>query len=325
MNAFGRIFRIHIFGESHGDSVGIGIDGCPPGIKITKEDFKKDLIRRKSGAKGTTKRNENDKVHIISGIYNEYSTGSPITILFKNEDTESLHYKFRAHPRPGHADFTGDKKYHSFNDDRGGGHFSGRITVGLTAAGVIAKKICNPIDIKAKLIEIGGSADISKILNETIIEGNSVGGIIECKAINIPVGLGEPFFDSVESLISHAVFSIPGIKGIEFGSGFQAAKMKGSEHNDLLMNETGKTQTNNAGGINGGITNGNDLTFKVAVKPTSGISIPQETFHLKNGKIETLNIYGRHDTCFALRVPVIIEAVTACVLADLMLISNYNR
>ncbi len=322
MNTFGHIFRIHIFGESHGDNIGVTIDGCPAGISINPEDFKIDLARRKSGAKGTTARKEDDIPLIISGTHNNFTTGSPITILFKNKNTRSSDYNFKMHPRPGHADFTSNKKFNSYNDDRGGGHFSGRITAGLVAAGVIAKKIIPDIKIKAKLTEAGGQKDIAKAVDKAIKAGDSIGGIIECKISNVPVGLGEPFFNSTESLISHAVFSIPGIKGIEFGSGFDAAKMKGSEHNDLIINKFGKTTTNNAGGINGGITNGNDLFFRVAVKPTSSISLPQETFNFKKNTIDTLIIGGRHDACFALRVPVIIEAVTACVLADLYLIHN---
>ena len=322
MNTFGRIFRIHIFGESHGDSVGVVIDGCPPGIKISKEDFTNDLILRKSGAKGTTRRKETDEPQIISGIYNNYTTGSPVTILFKNADTRSSDYNFRKHPRPGHVDFVADKKYNSFNDDRGGGHFSGRITIGLVAAGVIAKKIIEPVNIKAELIEVGDKKEISKMIEAALSFGDSVGGLIECNITNIPIGLGEPFFDSVESLISHGIFSIPGIKGIEFGSGFKAAKMKGSEHNDLIIDANGKTNTNHSGGINGGITNGNDINFKIAVKPTSSISMAQETFNFETGKTEELTIRGRHDACIALRIPVIVEAVTACVLADLLMINK---
>ncbi len=322
MNTFGRIFRIHIFGESHGNFVGLTVDGCPPGIPIKIEDFKEDLLRRKSGAKGTTPRQEDDIPEIINGVHKNFSTGAPITILFKNKNTRSSDYDFKHHPRPGHADFVASEKYKSFNDDRGGGHFSGRLTLGLVAAGVIAKKIIPEIKITAKLIEAGGQTNISEVVDEAVKNGNSVGGIIECSAKNVPVGLGEPFFDSVESLISHAVFSIPGIKGIEFGSGFNAAKMKGSEHNDLIIDNNGKTKTNNSGGINGGITNGNEILFRTVVKPTSSIAIQQKTFNFTSGKTEPLKIKGRHDACFALRVPVIIEAVTACVLADLNMINK---
>ncbi len=319
MNTFGRIFRIHIFGESHGDFVGINIDGCPPGIPLHEKDFSSDLARRKSGAKGTTARKEADIPQIISGVYKGHTTAAPLTILFKNENIRSSDYDFRAHPRPGHADFTANTKYKAYNNDKGGGHFSGRLTVGIVAAGVIAKKIIPEINIRAKLKEVGGSKNIGKTIADCVKEGNSVGGIIECVADNIPAGLGEPFFDSAESLISHAIFSIPGIRGIEFGSGFDSAKMKGSEHNDMIIDKNGTTRTNHAGGINGGITNGNRLVFRLAVKPTSSISLPQQTFNFKEDKESTLKIKGRHDACIALRIPVIVEALTACVLADLNL------
>ncbi len=322
MNSFGRLFRVSVFGESHGAKVGVIIDGCPAGIAVNKDDFKKDLSRRKSGAKGTTPRIEPDTPEIVSGIFNGYTTGSPITILFSNNNTRSSDYNFSGVPRPGHADFVANRKFNGFNDARGGGHFSGRLTAGLVAAGVIAKKILDKIDIKATLTEAGGTQNIEKAIDEALQQGDSIGGVVECRATGLPVGPGEPFFDPVESLISHAVFAIPAIKGIEFGSGFNAAKMKGSEHNDAFTNETGKTATNHAGGINGGITNGNELVFRVAVKPTSSISKPQETFDFAAGKQTTLNIQGRHDTCIALRIPVIIEAVTAMVLADLMLIDK---
>jgi len=322
MNSFGRIFKIQIFGESHGHSVGVVIDGCPAGISIKENDFKYDLLRRKSGAKGTTSRKEVDIPLIISGIHKDYTTGAPISILFKNGNTRSSDYNFRNHPRPGHADFVANKKFNSFNDERGGGHFSGRITVGVVAAGVIAKKINPNIEIKAKLIEAGGNNNISEAIDDAIKKNNSIGGIIECTIKNAPIGLGEPFFDSVESLISHAMFSIPGVKAIEFGSGFNSAKMTGIEHNDLIINVEGKTKTNNASGINGGITNGNNIVFRIAVKPTSSIFKAQETFNFETNKIGNLQIKGRHDACFALRVPVIVEALTGCTLADLKMINN---
>jgi chorismate synthase len=321
MNGFGRKFRINIFGESHGKSVGVNIDGCPPGIEIDESDFVYDLDRRRSGAKGTTPRLESDLPELISGVFNGFTTGAPITIIFKNEDTRSKDYsKLREHPRPGHADFTAFKKFNGFNDYRGGGHFSARLTLGLVSAGVIAKKIIRPIDIQAKLISVHGSNKIENEIDNAISKGESVGGIVECIASNLPVGLGEPFFDSVESVISHLVFAIPAIKGIEFGSGFSAALMYGSEHNDLIINESGKTQTNHAAGVNGGISNGNDLIFRIAVKPTSSISKAQGTFNLKTGQVEDLIIGGRHDVCVALRVPVVLESVTAIALADFFLI-----
>lgn len=320
MNSFGTFFRVHIFGESHGAAVGICIDNCPAGIDLNEEDFLQDISRRKSGAKGTTPRKEEDAPEIISGVFNGKTTGAPITILFKNTNVISKDYSNLIDtPRPGHADFTAKLKFGGFNDYRGGGHFSGRLTLCLVAAGVIAKKICNTISIQAKLIEAGGQSDIEKAIDEALSSKDSIGGIVECVASNMPIGLGEPFFNSIESLISHIVFSIPAIKGIEFGSGFSAAKMKGSEHNDAITDKSGKTEKNNAGGINGGISNGNNLIFRVAVKPTSSIGLPQETLNFKTGEKEYLEIKGRHDACIALRVPVVIEAVTAIVLADLML------
>ncbi|MGN6298923.1 MAG: chorismate synthase [Ginsengibacter sp.] len=325
MNSFGRNFRVQILGQSHGEYVGIVIDGCPPGISIKAEDFKEDIDRRKPGAKGTTPRKEDDFPEIISGVFNDKSTGAPITILFKNSNTRSGDYeKQRAVPRPGHADFVAHKKFKGFEDFRGGGHFSGRLTVALVAAGVVAKKVIasypsgNKVQIHASILEIGGEKDIEKGLQKAVDAKDSVGGIVECKVSNLPLGLGEPFFDSAESLISHAVFSIPAVKGIEFGAGFSAAKMFGSQHNDSIIDMQGNTETNNAGGIVGGITNGNELVFRIVVKPTSSTPKVQETLNVESGKVESFSVKGRHDLCIALRVPVVLEAVTAMVLADLM-------
>ena len=323
MNSFGRIFRINILGESHGPEVGVTIDGCPPGISLTGEDFETDLARRKSGAKGTTPRKESDTPRLISGVYQGHTTGAPLTILFENSDTRSGDYAdFKDIPRPGHADFTATKKYSGFNDPRGGGHFSGRITIGLVAASVIARKIIAPVEIKAGLKEVGGEKEIEHAVEKAIAANDSIGGIVECKVSQMPVGLGEPFFDSLESLISHIVFSIPGIKGIEFGAGFDSAKMSGSEHNDCFVSTDGETSTNHAGGINGGISNGNLLVFRVAVKPTSSISKKQRTMNKTTCEMVDLEIKGRHDVCIALRVPVIVEAATAIVLADQFLTRN---
>lgn len=323
MNSLGRIFRISIFGESHGDIVGVLVDGCPPGIVLNQEDFQKDLLRRKPYAIGTSPRIENDTPIIKSGVFNNKTTGAPILIYFENKNIKSKDYEIiKDTARPGHSDFTARKKYKGFNDYRGGGHFSGRLTVALVAAGIIAKKIIQPVRINSKILEVGGSNNIEKSVKKAMEELDSIGGIIECRAENVPIGLGEPFFDSMESMISHYVFSIPAIKGIEFGSGFESAKMKGSEHNDTIINANGKTLTNNSGGINGGISNGNELVFRVAVKPPSSIGKMQETYNFKNDKIEELNITGRHDTCIAIRIPVIIESVTALVLADFLMIQS---
>lgn len=320
MNSFGNLFRISLFGESHGPAVGVTIDGCPSGIPINEEDFSIDIERRKAGKKGTTPRVEEDQPKIISGIFEDKTSGSPITILFENNNTRSKDYQeLKNTPRPGHADFTAYKKYNGNNDYRGGGHFSGRVTTGLVAAGVIAKKILTNIKIQAKVIEVGGQKDIDSALNKAIAHKDSVGGIIECRVQNLPIGLGEPYFDKTEAMLAHILFAIPAIKGMEIGSGFEAARMKGSENNDLILNETGQTETNHAGGMNGGITNGNELIIRVAVKPTSSISKKQKTFNLEEGKVKDLSVKGRHDVCIALRIPVIVEAAVALALADLYL------
>jgi len=326
MNNFGRIFRISIFGESHGKGVGVTIDGCPSGISLTEDDLMADLSRRKSGAKGTTPRIEKDLPAILSGTFKGKTTGAPLIILFRNKNTKSKDYSnLLDSPRPGHADFVAQHKFGKHNDYIGGGHFSGRITLGIVAAGVLAKKILGDININAKLTEIGGRTDFDNAIEEAILECDSIGGIVECTASNMPIGYGEPFFDSVESLISHLIFAIPATKGIEFGSGFEAAKMKGSQHNDNFINAGGKTATNNAGGINGGISNGNDLVFRVAIKPTSSIGKVQNTMNFSKGKVESLLIEGRHDACIALRIPVIIEAAAAIALADLKLLDKARR
>ena len=326
MNSFGKNFRIQIFGQSHGEYVGLIIDGCPPGISIAPEDFKEDIERRKPGAKGTTPRKEDDIPEIISGVYNGKSAGSPITILFKNSNTRSGDYeKQRAVPRPGHADFVAHQKFKGFEDFRGGGHFSGRLTVALVAAGVVSKKVIQSfypdkkIKVNAAILEIGGEKDLEKGLQKAVDAKDSIGGIVECRVSNLPIGLGEPFFNSAESLISHAVFAIPAVKGIEFGAGFAAAKMFGIEHNDAIINADGKTATNNAGGIVGGITNGNELVFRIGVKPTSSTPKEQQTLNVETGNVEPFSVKGRHDLCIALRVPVVLESVTAMVLADLMM------
>lgn len=320
MNSFGKIFRVSIFGESHGSGVGIVVDGVPSGLPLSYSDFDKDLARRRSGAKGTTPRKEADLPKLNSGIFNNYSTGAPLVIQFENTNTRSKDYnKLREIPRPGHADFVASKKFGGFEDFRGGGHFSARLTLGLVGAGVIAKKLIAPISIEAKLIEAGDNTNIDAAIDKAVEEQNSIGGIIECRAKNIPIGIGEPFFDSIESVLAHIMFSIPAVKGVEFGSGFQSAKMKGSEHNDNILSIDGKTETNHAGGINGGISNGNELIFRIAIKPTSSISLEQKTLNVNTGKVDTLKVEGRHDLCVALRAPVIVEAATAIVLADFMI------
>ncbi len=323
MNQFGRMFRIMLFGESHGECVGVVIDGCPAGLTLSKKDFILDIKRRQPRLKGTTQRRETDEPLIQSGLWKQKTTGAPLLITIKNKDTRFEDYlPFRKIPRPGHADFAASKKYGGYNDTRGGGQFSGRLTAALVCAGVVAKKILAPVEIEASLLQAGGTTQIERAVQAAIREKDSIGGIIECRAKHLPVGLGEPFFDSVESQISHLVFSIPGVKGIEFGSGFSCSKMRGSECNDRIIDTEGKTATNHSGGINGGITNGNELLFRIAVKPPSSINKPQQTINLQTGEEAILSVKGRHDTCIALRTPVIVEAVTAIVLADFMLIEQ---
>ena len=320
MNSFGVVFRVTLFGESHGNGIGVVIDGCPPGISIRPEDFIPDLSRRKSGSKGTTARHEADQPEILSGIYNGATTGAPITIITKNIDKISQDYDdFKSVPRPGHADYVAGIKYSGYADLRGSGHFSGRITWGLVIAGVIARFIIKPALINARLISAGGNADVDKALEEAMAEGDTVGAVIECTVTNVRKALGEPFFYSAESALSQIIFSIPAIKGIEFGAGFSAASMKGSVHNDPFIDGSGRTLTNNSGGINGGITNGNDIVFRVAVKPTSSTGVAQRTYDFGKGKMTELMVRGRHDSCIALRMPVIVEAAAAIALADLFL------
>ena len=324
MNSFGKFFRVSIYGESHGLSLGVIVDGCPSGIPLELSDFEHDLTRRKSGARGTTPRREDDIPMLKSGVFEGYTTGAPVHIQFENKNTRSRDYtELRKTPRPGHADFTATAKYGGYEDYRGGGHFSGRLTLGLVAAGTIAKKIIVPSKVESIIKEVGGKEDIQNAVMEALENQDSIGGIIECTVNQLPVGLGEPFFDSFESVMSHMAFSIPAIKGIELGAGFQAASMKGSEHNDNFITKNGNTETNHAGGINGGITNGNPVIFRVAVKPTSSTHQSQRTLNFKTGKLTDLQVEGRHDTCIALRVPVVLEAATAIVTADLMLQSHH--
>ena len=338
MNTFGRKFRVSIFGESHGELIGVVLDGVPAGLELSEQDFEQDILRRKSGARGTTPRIEADRPMIVSGVFEGHTTGAPLTITFKNTNTHSSDYElFAAMPRPGHADLTAALKWDDCQDPRGGGHFSGRLTLPIVAAGVVAKKMLAdatmlddaPVTaVQARIVELGGiaSSDSTSLemtdnwqaaIDQAIKEGDSLGAIIECTVPDIDPGYGEPFWDSVESLVAHAVFAIPGVRGIEFGDGFQAARMKGSEHNDPI-GEDGRPVKNGAGGANGGITNGAPLTFRVAFKPTSSIRKAQQTFNFMTGEMDTLEVPGRHDVCFALRAPVVVEAMTAIVLADLV-------
>ena len=321
MNSFGKLFRVSIFGESHGESVGIVVDGCPAGLALKADDLLPDLERRKGGKqKGTTPRQEADYPFFKSGTFNDKTTGFPIAIFFENNNTRSEDYaKQRSIPRPGHADWVAHQKFGGHEDYRGGGHFSARLTTGLVAAGAIAKKLMPGITIHAEVTEIGGEKNLEKGLQNAIDAKDSVGGLVECRVTGLPVGLGEPYFDSVESVLAQMMFAIPAVRGVEFGTGFAAAKMFGSEHNDAIEDMTGKTRTNHAGGVVGGITNGNELVFRIAIKPTSSTPKEQNSLNWDTAQTENFSIKGRHDLCVALRAPVIVEAATAIVLADLML------
>ncbi|HOE04425.1 MAG TPA: chorismate synthase [Bacteroidales bacterium] len=316
MNTFGNIFTVQLFGASHAPEIGVIIEGCPAGVPLTVDDFLSALHRRKPLVSGTTARLEDDIPELRRGVSNNYTTGDTIEIAFKNNNTRPQDYDFGGFYRPGHADYTSAVKYGHEKTLSGGGFFSGRTTVALVAAGIVAAKITPGVSYQAFLKEIGGSSDFEAVVSAAVVSGDSLGGIVHCDIFGVPAGLGEPYFDSLESLMSHAMFSIPGIKAISFGDGIRAASMKGSEFNDCYSGDHGKTFTNHAGGIQGGISNGNPISFDVYVRPPSSISKPQISFNSLTGKIEEFSVPGRHDVCFALRLPVVIEMMAACVVAD---------
>jgi len=320
MNSFGNIFRITLYGESHGKEIGVVVDGCPAGIPLSENDMLPDIERRKTGGYATSTRTENDIPEIRSGIYRGHTTGAPIVVAFQNENFRDEDYNFDGFFRPGHADYAAYRKYNGYNNPLGGGQFSGRMTLPIVAAGCIAKKLIPTIDISAQILP-----ECMANVEKALADNDSAGGIVECKIRNLEAGIGEPFFDSLESLISHAIFSIPGVKAIEFGNGIASASMFGSECNDCIVSSDGKTATNNCGGINGGISNGNEIVFRTYFHPTPSIAKKQKAFNFNSLKVEDLEIHGRHDTCFALRTPVIVEALAAIVLADLTLISKATR
>ncbi len=347
-NSFGEMFTITSFGESHGSCVGVVIDGCPAGLPLGEADIQKEVDKRKPSSLGSTSRVEEDKVEILSGVFNQHTTGAPICLLIWNKDVDSSEYEKTRHLlRPGHADYTAFIKYGGFNDFRGGGRFSGRITAIFVMAGAVAKKILDIIGVKilAYTVEIGGIRAQPKNIDEIgkniylnqlrcgdsdavsrmleVIDkagqvGDSVGGIIEGTAVNIPAGLGEPVFDTLEGELAKALFSIPAVKGVEFGSGFEVARKKGSENNDTFSVKEGKiiTKSNNAGGILGGISNGMPIVLRVAVKPTPSISIKQETVDIKDIQKTELEVKGRHDTCIVPRAVPVVESMMAITICD---------
>lgn len=322
-NSFGDKLRITIFGASHSAKVGIVMEGVPAGIALSVDDFSRDIDRRRPSLQGETQRREED-VPMLEGLDAKgVTTGDELRISFRNGDTRSKDYShLKRQPRPSHADLVQRRKWGEEYNLAGGGIASGRMTVALVAAGVVAKKILDSATFSTRLVEVGGekdSARFEEVIASAKRDGDSVGGVVECRVSGVEALLGEPFFDSAESVIAHLLFSIPAVKGVEFGDGFEGACKRGSERNDVIINADGKTATNNEGGINGGITNGNDIVVRVAIKPTPSIAREQQTFDFESGRVAPLTIGGRHDACIARRGAVVVEAVVALALADLKL------
>lgn len=320
VDSFGRELRVTIFGASHAESVGVVIDGIPAGVALSPDMFVEDLDRRRPALRGETTRSEED-VPIIEGLTDGRTTGDSLTIRFLNRNTRSADYShLKRHPRPSHADLTQLRKYGEGYDLAGGGRASGRMSVALVAAGVVAKQLIPEMKFQTRLVAVGGCYDAARfdeIIAEAAREGDSVGGVVETRVSGMMPSLGEPFFDSAESLISHLLFSVPAVKGVEFGDGFEGAHKRGSERNDLIISADGRTATNNEGGINGGITNGNELVVRVAIKPTPSIAREQMTYDFERGEVAPLMIGGRHDACIARRAAVVVEAMVALALADM--------
>jgi chorismate synthase len=348
-NTIGVMFKVTCFGESHGRCIGAVVDGCPAGLEISEDAVQMELERRRTSQSSfTTQREEEDRVEIVSGTFNGLTTGAPVCMIVWNRDVASSAYeKIKFTPRPGHADFTAYSKFGGFNDYRGGGRFSGRITAGFVMAGVVARKLLSILDIEilAYTLEIAGIKAEPKTIKEirenveknsvrcpdlnaaermieaikgVKEEGDSVGGVIECMSLNVPVGLGEPIFDTLEGDLAKALLAIPALKGVEFGSGFKLSKMKGSESNDAFTVEGGRviTRSNSSGGILGGISNGMPVVLRVAVKPTPSILKSQDTVDLMEMKPFTLRVEGRHDSCIVPRAVPVVESMIAIVLAD---------
>ena len=345
-NIFGKNIKISIYGESHGNGIGAVLDNFPSGIHLDIDALNTEMSRRKPGGRLSTKRKENDEFEILSGIYNGITTGAPISILIRNTNQNSKDYsEFYDIPRPSHSDYPAYIKFGGFNDIRGGGHFSARITAPLVCVGAICKQalLANGIKISSHIYSIKNIYDqkmteftdlgskalpvindeaankMAELIEEARSNWDSVGGIIECGIFGIPVGIGDPFFDSIESMISHIVFSIPAVKGIEFGDGFSVSESFGSENNDLYTLENGKvtTKTNHAGGINGGLSTGMPIIFRAAFKPTPSIYKEQKTLNIKTGIEEALKIEGRHDPCVLVRAAPVVEAAAAIAILTL--------
>lgn len=322
-NSFGNRLKITIFGASHAAEVGVLIEGAPRGVALPMDAFMADIDRRRPSRCGETPRHEAD-IPTIEGLdADDCTTGEVLRISFKNSNIRSRDYDhLRRQPRPSHADLVQLRKYGDKCDIAGGGMASGRMTVALVAAGVVAKAILKNVIFNTRLIEVGGECDEAKfddIISRAAADGDSVGGVVECRISGITEPIGEPFFDSVESVMAHLLFSIPAVKGVEFGDGFASARKRGSVRNDMIISESGETYTNNEGGINGGIANGNDIVVRVAIKPTPSIVKEQITYDFAKGEVSPLVIGGRHDACIARRAAVVVEAMAALALADLKL------
>ena len=322
MNTIGDLFKITLYGESHQTAIGVVVDGMKPGITIDEDLIQTELKKRNPDLVGTTPRKEPDRFEITSGVFQGKTTGSPVHIMIRNENVVSKDYDhLRTHPRPGHADYVASVKYHQHHDPRGGGRFSGRLTAPIVMAGSLAKMML-PYGFSHRLIQVGTLTDMTQLddyLAKIQAEGDSVGGIIEVTVDQIPVGIGEPMFDKIESKIAQMLFSIPAVKGVQFGTGFEGITLKGSQFNDVLIDASGKTKTNHSGGLSGGISNGNPLVVKVFIKPTSSIQKPQESFETSTNQVKTLEVGGRHDVCIARRAGMVLENAVAIVLADLTL------
>ena len=330
-NRFGDVFTITTFGESHGKMIGVVIDGCPAGVDIDEELIVGDMKRRRPGrGKGVSERKESDEVEIVSGIHENTTTGAPITLLIKNSDARKTSYEpIKNIYRPGHANYSYMQKYGLF-DHRGGGRASARETAARVAAGAIAKQVIPDVKFDAKVVEVGGMKDhIDELLAKLEEEGDSAGAVIECRVSGLFAGIGDPVYDKLEARLASAMLSIPATKGFEIGSGFEGAKMRGSEHNDLYKRGVDGSLTfdsNNHGGVLGGITTGEDVIFRIAFKPTSSIKKPQESVDFENNPATlTLPKCSRHDVCVALRAPPIVEAMSAIVFCDLTLKNRCSK
>ncbi len=306
-----------LFGTSHGAVVGVLLDGLPAGIQLFEADFEADLARRRPGAVGTTTRVEDDELRFMSGLHEGFTTGGPLCIEVINVSQRSADYAdFARQPRPGHADYPASVKWGGYADLRGGGMFSGRMTVGLVCAGVVAKRLLDGVSIRAEVQEVGGSRDYATLLEDALREGDSLGGVVSCRVEGLGVGVGEPFFGSLESRLASMLFSVPGVKGVEFGAGFRGAAMRGSAFNDRIVDASGHLASNNAGGVNGGLSNGMPLELRVAFRPAASIAREQLSFDFGLGRPAPMRVAGRHDASFVLRTPVVVEAACALALAD---------